>query len=187
MLCSALRAPRPLPPLDPAVPGCGSALENVSADNEREGWGVSEVGGPASVTPILCVSAGSTEGPDTLGGTVQWGASPSSTPARTNTYSEFPESAVTPRSPPRGCAEPGPGGKALTHALGRGPDLGSVHLGGDSHAVGVFVLVTGTFHDGFSSNLSPVCVVLRLKGKFLGVKFCLANLKLNLPLLVFLS
>ena len=150
------------------MPGCGSALENVSADNEREGWGVSELGDPASVTPIPCISAGSTKGPDTLGRTVQWGAPPSSIPTGTNTYSKLPESAVTPRSPPRGCAEPGPGGKALIPALGRGPDPGSGHLGGDSHAVRVFVLVTGTFHDGYSSNLSPICVVLRLKGNFCG-------------------
>ena len=106
--------------------------------------------------------------PDTLGRTVQWGAPPSSIPTGTNTYSKLPESAVAPRSPPRGCAEPGPGGKALIPALGRGPDPGSGHLGGDSHAVRVFVLVTGTFHDGYSSNLSPICVVLRLKGNFCG-------------------
>ena len=50
-----LQAPTALPPLDPAVPGCGSALENVNADNEREGWGVSELWDPASVTPF-CAS-----------------------------------------------------------------------------------------------------------------------------------
>lgn len=58
-------------------------------DAERECWGVPELGDPASVTPILCISAGSTEGPDTVGRTLERGAVPSSIPMRTNTDSEL--------------------------------------------------------------------------------------------------
>ena len=147
--------------------------------------------GPCLGHSFLCISAGSTEGPDTLGRTVQWGASPSSIPMRTNTYSKLPESAVTPRSPPRGCAEPGPGGKALIHALGRGPDPGP--------RPGVWSPGWGQSCSRclcFSNRHLPRWLLLEsvsnlrhftVKGKFLWVKFCLANLKLNLPLLVFLS
>lgn len=52
-------------------------------------------------------------------------------------------------------------GKAPTRALGWGTDGGSGHLGGDKYSVGAFVVVTGTFHDGYSSNVSTVRVILR--------------------------
>lgn len=52
-------------------------------------------------------------------------------------------------------------GKPL-HAPWAGAQTGgSGHLGGDSHSVGAFVVVTGTFHDGYSSNVSTVRVILR--------------------------
>ena len=170
--------PHPLPALDPAVPGCGSASENVSVDAMLKGnSGGSQSSGTLPQSLLFCASQLEAQRVQTPSGG-HWSGEHLPHPflrGPTQTPSSLSQLSL-PGHNREGAVSLVQEGKPLPTPWAGAQTGGSGHLGGDSHSVSAFDLVTGTFHDGYSSNVSTVSVVLRLKGKFLWVKFCLANL-----------